>query len=409
MFRRWIAHIDMDAFFVEIERRLNPSLVGRPVIIGGDPDGRGVVAACSYETRRFGVHSAMPLRQAKRLCPQALFIQGRFEAYGDYSRRIRRLFESYTPLVEMASIDEAYLDLTGTERLHGPPAVAVDRLLRQLRGEMDISRISRTGTCASAKMNEIDLPASAGLGSNKLVAKVASDLAKPLGFLVVPHGGEQAFFAPLPMRQLPGIGPKLEAHLSRYGISTLGEIVQLGEPTLRAVFGAGGSDLYWRCQGEDDSPVVLSYAAQSVGHEHTFDQDTGHRPTLERTLSYLAERVAGRLRRHRWRARHVTLKMRYSDFQTLTRQTTFAEPTDDDRAIYEAVRRSLDRAYTRRTWLRLLGISASGLCNAQWQMDLFAHEQQLAHKALAAAIDRIKKRYGFDAILRGRSFGASAA
>jgi DNA polymerase-4 len=390
MFQRWIAHIDMDAFFVEVERRLDSSLVGRPLIVGGHPDGRGVVAACSYETRRFGVHSAMPLRQAKRLCPQALFIPGHFEAYSQYSRRIRTLFESYTPLVEMASIDEAYLDLTGTERLHGPAIAAVERILLRLR-------------------DEIGLPASAGLGANKLVAKVASDLAKPSGFLVVPHGGERAFFAPLPMRRLPGIGPKLEAHLSRYGISTLGEIVALGETILRTVFGPSGSDLYWRCQGADDSPVVLSHTARSVGHEHTFEQDTGHRPTLERTLSYLAERVAQRLRRHHWRARTVTLKMRYGDFQTLTRRTTFAEPTDDDRVIYEAARRNLDRAYTRRTWLRLLGISASGLSDAQWQMDLLAHEDQAAREALANAVDRIKKRYGFDAILRGRSFGSSAA
>ena len=252
---------------------------------------------------------------------------------------------------------------------------------------------------------DIGLPASAGLGCNKLVAKVASELAKPSGFLVVPHGGERALFAPLPMRRLPGIGLKLEAHLARYGISTLGEIVALGEPVLRAVFGEGGSDLYWRCRGQDDSPVVLLRAARSVGHEHTFDQDTGHRPTLERTLSYLAERVARRLRRKRWRARRVTLKMRYSDFHTLTRQTTFAEPTDDDREIFEAARRSLDRAYTRRAWLRLLGISVSDLCDAQWQMDLFDYERQSAREALARAIDRIKSRHGFDAILRGRSFG----
>jgi len=393
MLRRWIVHIDMDAFFVEVERRLNPSLVGRPVIVGNDPDGRGVVAACSYETRRFGIHSAMPLRQAKRLCPQAIFIRGNFEAYADYSRRIRTLFKSYTPLVEMASIDEAYLDLTGTERLHGPAIAAVDQILRRLR-------------------HEIGLPASAGLASNKLVAKVASDLAKPSGLVVVLPGSERAFFAPLRMHRLPGIGPRLEAHLERYGISTLGEIVALGEPVLRTVFGAVGSDLYWRCQGEDDSPVVLSCAARSVSHEHTFDQDTGHRLKLEQTLSYLAERVAQRLRRSAsggWRARHVTLKIRYSDFQTLTRQTTFAEPTNDDREIYEAARRSLDRAYTRRSWVRLLGISASGLCDAQWQMDLFAHKDQMACEALAAAIDRIKNRYGFEAILRGRSLGASAA
>ena len=390
MLQRWIAHIDMDAFFVEVERRLDPSLVGKPIIVGGDPDGRGVVAACSYETRRFGVHSAMPLRRAKNLCPHALFVQGHFEAYSEYSDRLQVLFESLTPLMEMASIDEAYLDLTGTERIHGPAQAAVDRLLRRIR-------------------SEIGLPASAGLASNKLIAKVASDLAKPSGFLMVPPGSEASFLAPLPMRRLPGIGPKLEAHLSRYGISTLGEISALGEPVLRAIFGAGGSDLFWRCQGVDDSPVVVSYLAKSVGHEHTFDEDTGHRPTLERTLSYLAERVAQRLRRHRWRARTVTLKMRYSDFQTLTRRTTLDEPTDDDRMIYRAARRSLDRTWTRRSWLRLLGISVSGLCDAQWQLDLFAHDDQAAREALAGAIDRIKNRYGFDAILRARSFDKTAA
>ena len=390
MLHRWMAHIDMDAFFVEVERRLDPSLVGKPVIVGGDPDARGVVAACSYETRRFGVHSAMPLRQAKRLCPQALFIQGHFEAYGDYAHRIGILLESYSPLVEMASIDEAYVDLTGTERLHGPAAAAVDRILTRLR-------------------REIGLPASAGLAANKLVAKVASDLAKPSGLLVVPHGGERALFAPLPMGRLPGIGPKLEGHLSRYGISTLGEIVSLGEATLRAVFGAGGSELYWRCRGVDDSPVVVFSTAKSVGHEVTFERDTGHRLTIERTLSYLAERVARRMRRHHWRARTVTLKLRYSDFQTLTRRTTLDQPTDDDRVMYAAARRSLERAWTRRAWLRLLGISASGLTDAQWQLDLFEGENQTASEALLRAVDRIKSRYGFDAILRGRSFGGPPA
>jgi DNA polymerase-4 len=292
-------------------------------------------------------------------------------------------------MVEMASLDEAYIDLTGTERLHGPAMRAVDRLLVRMA-------------------DEIGLPGSAGLGPNKLVAKVASDLAKPHGMLVVPHGGERALFAPLPMRRLPGIGPRLEEHLRRYGIATLGEIVALGESTLCAVFGDSGSDLFWRCRGHDDSPVVPTRAVRSVGHEHTFDQDTAHRPALERTLSYLAEKVARRLRRKQWCARHVTLKMRYSDFQTLTRRTTFAEPTNDDRAIYEAVRASLDRAFTRRVRLRLLGISTSGLTDAQWQLDLFDHRSQNAREALAQAVDRIKNRHGFDAILRARSFGSAA-
>ncbi len=382
---RWIAHIDMDAFFVEVERRLDPSLAGKPIIVGGDPDGRGVVAACSYETRRFGVHSAMPLRRAKQLCPHAIFLRGHIPAYADYSRRIRLLLQSYTPLVEMASVDEAYLDLTGTERLHGPPPEAVERILSRIR-------------------SEIGLPASAGLAANKLVAKVACDTAKPSGFRVVLHGTEADFLAPLPMRQLPGIGPKLEAQLSRYGIATIGDIVALGESTLRTLFGPSGSDLFYRCQGMDDSPVQIAYEARSMSHETTFEQDTGHRPTLERTLSYLAERVARRLRRHRLRARCITLKLRYSDFQTVTRRLTLVEPTCDDREIYAAARRLLDRAWTRRAWLRLLGIAASSLTDAQWQMDLLADETEESRAALAAAIDRIKGRYGFDAILRARSF-----
>ncbi|MBM3334154.1 DNA polymerase IV [Candidatus Sumerlaeota bacterium] len=385
MYRRWVAHVDMDAFFVEIERRLDRSLIGRPVIIGGDPEGRGVVACCSYEARRFGVRSAMPLRRAMQLCPQAIFRRGNFDIYGDYSDRIRVLLESYTPLVEMASIDEAYLDLTGTERLHGSPTATVDRILLRIR-------------------NEIGLPASAGLGANKVVAKVACDLAKPAGFLAVAPGDESDLFARLSVRQLPGIGPKLESCFARYGISTLGEIVALGEFVLRRLFGVTGSDLYWRCQGVDESPVVPARVAQSVGHEQTFERDTGYRPTLERTLSYLAERVGRRLRCDRWCARHVTLKLRYSDFQTLTRQTTLVEPTDDDRVIYDAARRLLVRAYTRRAWVRLLGISAAGLTSAQRQLDLFDSQNQLTREALTGAIDRIKGRYGFDAILRGRSF-----
>ena len=384
-FQRWVLHVDLDAFFVEVERRLDPSLVGRPVIVGGNPQGRGVVASASYEARAFGVRSAMPAAQARRLCPQAVFVRGHFEAYEDYSRRVHEKCLSLTPQVEMASIDEAYLELTGTERLHGSPIGAADRLRAEIAGE-------------------IGLPATCGIGANRLMAKVASDLAKPAGRLCALPGAERVFLAPLPLRALPGIGPKRAERLGRYGLRTLGEVAALGESTLERLLGREGRWLWRRCMGWDDSPVRLRPRAKSVSREQTFATDLCDLGRLFEALSFLSEKVADGLRREEAAASGVTLKIRYADFKTVTRSTTLPTPTRDDRVIFAVARESLLAAYGRRVRLRLLGVCATGLSSEGWQLDLLEAQRTEALEKLYAGVDRIRRRYGFSSILRGESF-----
>ena len=376
----------MDTFFVSVERIRDPSLRGKPVIVGSDnPMGRGVVAAASYEARAFGVHSAMPLRQAYRLCPQAVFITGSPEAYVEASRAIRTVCEEAAPLVEMTSLDEGYLDLTGAERLY-PSAGAVADMLQQ--------RIAR----------DLGLPASFGWGENKLLAKVACDSAKPHGLFHVYPGGGRAFLAPLPLRRLPGIGPKNAGFLGRYGLERIRDLELLGERRLAEALGEAGRILFHRVRGEDDTPVAPQRIAQSIGREHTYETDTTHRPTLLATLSLLAEHVGAALRREGKRARRVTLKLRYADFKTVTRATTLAAPTDDDRVIYHTAGAALEAAYLRRVRARLVGVAVSDLIQEPWTLDLFEGEKIERLKRLCQSIDRVRDRWGFDAILRGRSW-----
>jgi DNA polymerase-4 len=388
MFQRQILHLDMDAFFVSVERLRDPSLRGKPVIVGSDnPLGRGVVAAASYEARDFGVRSAMPLRQAYRLCPRAVFVAGSPEAYTEASRAIRAICEETAPVVEMGSLDEAYLDLTGAERLYPSVGRVADGLQERLA-------------------RELGLPASFGWGENKLLAKVASARSKPRGLLRVYPGQGRQFLAPLALRRLPGIGPKNAEKLLRYGLERIGDLERLGERRLYEVFGETGRILYHRARGEDDSPVLAHSPPKSIGREHTYETDTGHPPTLRNTLSLLSERVAAALRREGKRARRVTLKLRYADFKTVTRATTLLLPIDDDRAIYGAAAHALDAAYTRRVRARLIGVSVSDLSTEPPTLDLFESEREEKEQRLGRVIDAVRERYGFGSILRVRSWEA---
>ncbi|MBN1866337.1 DNA polymerase IV [Candidatus Sumerlaeota bacterium] len=387
MFQRQILHLDMDAFFVSVERVLNPDLRARPVVVGSDnPLGRGVVAAASYEARVFGVHSGMALRQAYRLCPKAVFVAGTPGAYGEASRAIRRLCEELAPAIEMASIDEAYLDLTGTGRLYPSVGAVADTLRRRIAEELGLS-------------------ASFGWGENKLLSKVASARSKPHGLLRVYPGCGRLFLAPLALRRLPGIGPRNADLLARYGLTRIGELEILGEKRLYEALGEVGRVLYHRARGEDESPVVVHAPPQSVSREHTYETDTSHRPTLSTTLSLLSERVAAALRREGQRARRVTLKLRYSDFKTVTRTTSLAIPADDDRTIYHAAVQALDAAYTRRVRARLVGVAAADLTSEPWTLDLFEGDRAERLERMLRGVDQIRRRWGFDSILRGRSCG----
>jgi len=390
MFQRWILHIDLDAFFVEVERLLNPELRGKPVIVGGTPDGRGVVASASYEARARGVHSAMPSSRAKRLCPEAIFVSGNHAQYSKYSHLVRERMLEFTPAVEMASIDEAYLDLTGCERLHGSPITAADRLR---------ARIKET----------VGLPCSCGLAANRMVAKIASDLAKPAGRLVVLPGMEQRFLAPLPLRSIPGIGPKTGEKLEAYGLKKIGDLAALGEETLERLLSDEGRHLYRRCIGWDETPVRAEHAPQkSISREQTFGEDIGDLEKLFEVLSYLSEKVADDLRKEGTTGRTITLKIRYADFKTETRARSLPTPTHDDRVIFSTARDILLASYKRRVRLRLLGINVSNLSGDQWQMDLLEKDRTEALDRLYSGLDKIRERYGFGSILRAESLDKEA-
>jgi len=379
-----ILHVDMDAFFVSVEELEDPSLKGKAVIVGADPDGRGVVAAASYEARKFGVHSAMPIRQAKQLCPQAIFLRGHHEKYGDYSHRLYKIFGEFTPVVEMMSIDEAYLDLTGCERLHGSAFRAADKLIRTVK--------ERTS-----------LNCSIGLSTSHLVSKIASDQAKPHGLLYVLPGCEAAFLAPLPIRRMPGIGKVTEPELRSFGITTIGDLRQVGEEKLVAKFGKFGKWLYTKSCGRDIEAYGYSEEPKSISHETTFDRDIDDLEELERTLSYLAQLVARRLRDHGLYAHTLGLKLRYAPFNTLTRDVTIDEPTNLDSVIFENVLRLFETTYDAKKKVRLVGVRASKLERSVFQRNLLEAPQHEKLGKILEAADKLRERFGFEAVQLARS------
>ena len=375
---RTIIHADLDAFYASVEVLDDPTLAGKPVIVGGPAEARGVVSAASYEARRFGVHSAMPLRTAARLCPQGVFLPGRFERYHDLSRQVMGIFDQFTPLVEPISLDEAFLDVTGAPAGDGP---TIAHLLK------DRVRL------------EVGLVVSVGVATNKLVAKVASDLEKPDGLVVVAAGEEAAFLAPLPVTRLWGVGPKVRQALADYGVTTIGQLAAVPEDTLRRRFGRYGTELAHRARGVDHSSVQSGQAPKSIGHEHTFDTDVTNRSGLDGTLLWLAESVARRLRRHGLGAGGIQIKLRYEGFETLTRQLTLLHPTADAELIRDAAARLLDRTLEPGRAVRLIGITAISLADAS-QLTLF--EDGARVQRLAEATDSVREKFGSRAIVRAR-------
>lgn len=393
MTERAIVHCDLDAFYASVEQRDHPEFRGKPVIVGGGPDERGVVSAASYEARRFGVHSAMPLVQAGKLCPQGIFVPGNGAAYEEASDAVMALFAVRTPLVEPISLDEAFLDVTGTAHLFGGP----ERCGRDLKREV---------------LEKVGLVLSVGLASNKLCAKVASDLRKPDGFVIVPAGGEAAFLAPLPLQRLWGVGPKTQAVLWDLGMRTIGDLATADPALLEARLGEHGATIQQRAQGNDEDREVLGEAAEpkSIGHAHTFDRDTLDRAQLENTLLRLSEGVGRRLRKHALRGRTITLQLRVAPFETRTRQRTLADSTSDDLKIFETTRALLREALTadreagRVSPVRLVGVTASGLVGGE-QLDLFTGARV---SRLNAAMDAVRSRFGDDALDRASAREASS-
>ncbi|HVR89118.1 MAG TPA: DNA polymerase IV [Candidatus Limnocylindria bacterium] len=381
---RTILHCDLDAFYASVEQRDHPEYRGKPVIVGGGPNERGVVSAASYEARRFGVRSAMPLRQAGKLCPEGIFVPGRFPAYEEASDRVMALFADRTPLVQPISLDEAFLDVTATAHLFGG-AEACARALKQ------------------AVRDQVGLVLSIGIASNKLCAKIASDLRKPDGLVIVPRGAEAEFLAPLPLARLWGVGPKTRETLEGMGMRTIGDLAHADRARLAARFGEHGRSIGERARGIDtDNEVVPESEAKSIGHEHTFERDTLDRAHIESTLLRLAEGVGRRLRAHDLRGRTVTLKLRVAPFETRSRQRTLPEATADDLRIYETARALLrealaaDRAGGRVSPVRLIGVTLSGFSGGE-QLDLFTGARVAR---LNAAMDAVRSRFGDTALDR---------
>ncbi len=349
---RAIVHLDLDAFYAAVEVLKNPDLADKPLIIGGRPEQRGVVSTASYPARAFGVRSAMPMARALQLCPNAIVLPPRHAVYRDYSRQVMAILREFSPLMEQVSIDEAYLDLTGQ-------IDAWDKAIEQAR---EIQR---------QVQEKVELSASLGVASNKLVAKVASDQHKPGGLTVVRPGEEAAFLAPLPVRVLWGIGPVTASKLAEMGVTTVSELARLPEEALRERFGKHGADMARQARGVDERPVVTEREAKSLSQETTFSRDLADLDALKRQLWRLSQGVARHLQQADLAAGAIALKLRYADFSTLTRQMTLGAPTDDEKEIYRAALALFERAWQRGRAVRLLGVAGRHLCPSVEQLTLF--------------------------------------
>lgn len=373
----------MDAFFVSVEELLDPSLKGKPVVVGGKGPERGVVSAASYAARKFGVHSALPLRTAYQRCPQAVFLEGHPKLYREYSHKVHEVLRRFSPVVEQVSIDEAFMDMTGTARLLGRPLAAAHQL-HEAVGE------------------ETGLPCSIGIGVSRLIAKMCSGLAKPNGVLSVEPGAEAAFLAPLEVKRIPGVGKVMQGKLREIGIERIGQLQQLDDKTLGGRFGKWGAALAAKARGEDgggwfDHEIGSPDQPKSISHETTFGEDTAHTALLDATLAKLVQLVARRLREHGLSSRTVQIKLRYSDFKTLTRSKTLEDPTQLDNIILETVR-TLFRDNWNGRRVRLLGVHVGSLTAPGGQLGLLDGDDRRKWEELLGAADRLRDRFGESAV-----------
>jgi len=379
-----VFHVDMDAFFVSVEELFDPSLKGKPVVVGGRGPERGVVSAASYAAREFGVHSAMSLRDAHARCPQAVFLPGNPEKYREYSERVHRVLREFSPKVSQASIDEAYIDMTGSERLFGPPLSAAHRLHEAVREE--------TG-----------LACSIGLGRSRLVAKIGSGLAKPNGVFWALPGTEAELLAPLPVKKIPGCGKVMTKSLAESGIRLIGDVQRLDAAYLRKRWGEGGLALAGKARGEDagawfSTGIGGRELPKSISHETTFGEDTADREVIDATLAKLVQLVARRLREHRLYTRTVQLKLRYKGFETITRAKTLEEATELDSVMLRTIRDLFDKNWEEGRPIRLLGVHAGGLTDPVGQLGLLDVEERRKWTRALGAADRLRDRFGEGAV-----------
>lgn len=379
-----ILHVDMDAFYASVEELDDPALVGQPVVVGGTPDGRGVVAAANYAARRYGIHSAMPAAQARRLCPDAIFISSRMQRYADVSRALREIFARYTPLVEPLSLDEAFLDVASSLRLFGDGTAIARRIKEQIR-------------------TELGLVASVGVAPNKFLAKLASDLDKPDGLVVVPVDAIQDFLDPLPVSRLWGVGKVSNRSLAEMGVQTIGDLRRLPDDLLAGRFGNSAVHLLQLARGIDTRRVVPDRDAKSISHETTFATDIGDAEVLRSWLLELTEQVAARLRRQQLRGKTVFIKVRYADFRTVTRSESLEAPSSVTRELYVTAARLLKTELARNPRpVRLLGMGTSGLsAETLEQGQLFEQADREQQQRIDTVVDEVKSRFGNRAMRRG--------
>ena len=383
---RRIMHLDMDAFFASVEQVDNPELRGKPVIVGGGD--RGVVSACSYEARKFGIHSAMPMFRARKLCPHAVVVSGRMGRYSEVSHQVMEVLERFSPVVEQASVDEAYLDITGCERLFGTPKVMAMRIKAEIR--------EATG-----------LNCSVGIAPVKFLAKISSDYDKPDGLFILEPDQVADFLRDLPVAKIPGVGKSTQSLLDQLGVRTCGDVLRYPAEFWSRRFGLGGESLYRRAQGIDARELVTSREAKSEGAENTFERDTRDVEELTRWLGHQAERVGARMRRHGYEGRTVTLKVKYGDFKQITRSRTLPEPTSETEVIFATTRALLAEVDLSRP-IRLIGTSVSNFATGPRQLSLFealGKDDSERRRKLDAALDEIRERFGRESVVRGRLLG----
>lgn len=378
---------------MSVEELLNPSLKGKAVVVGGQRDERGVVAAASYEARKFGVHSAMPLRTAAKLCPHAIFLDGRLDLYREHSQKVHTVLQDFSPAVEMASVDEAYVDMTGTEKLLGPPLLSGHKLHQRMK--------DRTG-----------LNCSIGIGTSRLMAKICSDQAKPNGLLYVLPGQEQRFLAPLDVGKIPGVGKVTQARLNGMGISRIGDLSQIADSVLEENLGKWGLALAGKARGEDagawfEGEVGEDWQAKSLSHEHTFGEDTQDVDKIESTLAHLSELVGRRLRDQGLTARTIQLKLRYSDFHTITRARSLPQATYMDTEIFDTVRKLFHQNFDRGRAVRLLGVHSSNFDDQGEQMSLLADGRREKWKQALSASDHLRHKFGESAVFLAKAMSGT--
>lgn len=373
---RHIVHLDLDTFFVSVERLKNTALLGKPVIIGGSSD-RGVVASCSYEARKFGVHSAMPMKLARRLCPSAFYVKGDFDSYSKSSRLVTEVIQEQVPLMEKASIDEFYIDMTGMDRFFG-----CEKFTRELRGKI---------------VKESGLPISCALAVNKLISKVATHDAKPNGQTTIPFGGEKGYLAPLPIRRMPGVGEKTSSLLERMGVESIKLLSEIPPRMMQNLLGKSGIDLSRKANGIDESPVIPYTEQKSIGTENTFESDTIDMAFLNSQLVRMTEKVGFELRQKRKLCGCITVKLRYANFDTVSRQCMISY-TSSDEILLQRAKELFAKLYEKRMLVRLVGVKVSHLVQGNQQIDLFQDTEEGVN--LYQAIDWIKNRYGEKSLTR---------